>query len=57
LGDLTNDGIVNGCDYSAMVMAEDGSEVDCGDINRDGAVDIYDIAELAGQWLEETNWR
>jgi hypothetical protein len=57
LGDLTNDGIVNGCDYSAMVMEDAGAVgVSCGDINRDGAVDMYDIAELAGQWLAETTW-
>ena len=57
LADLTNDGTVGGKDFSAvaldwLVTAERQN----GDLDRNGVVDMRDIALLVGDWLEETIW-
>jgi len=57
LADLTNDGIVNGNDYSWQ--AGDWLEMEKeqpGDLNRDGIVDGLDLWWLTEDWLNHTSW-
>jgi hypothetical protein len=46
------DGIVDSKDL--MVLAEHGAML-CGDVNYDGAVDFFDLAELSKNWLRDSN--
>ena len=57
LADLTNDGIVDGGDfaYQAKDRYVAGEEYP-GDLNRNGYVEIDDIAALFGAWLRTTSW-
>ena len=57
LPDLTNDGIVDQHDfaYQAKDNCAAGGEKP-GDLNRNGAVDMDDVATLIGAWLQTTIW-
>ncbi|MGD8500437.1 MAG: hypothetical protein PVJ86_07300 [Phycisphaerales bacterium] len=46
------DGIVDSKDL--MVLAENGAML-CGDVNYDGVVDFFDLAEVAKNWLQDNN--
>ena len=49
LGDLNEDGFVNGADL-AMLLGGWGKPDDAGDLNGDGSVDGADLAMLLGEW-------
>ena len=53
LGDVNNDGIVNGADISVLLgfWGLNGKPV-AADINKDGSVDGADLAQLLGSWGE-----
>ncbi|MFC1783872.1 dockerin type I domain-containing protein, partial [Planctomycetota bacterium] len=56
--DLTNDGIVNLEDFAHQ--ANDWLKTESeqpGDLNRDGTLDILDLALLMQEWLIQTTWR
>ena len=58
LADLTNDGIVDAQDFA--YQTKDGYPAGMaipGDLNKNGAVDMDDIAALLGAWLKTTIWR
>ena len=57
-GDVTNDGIVDSDDLSEQLIdwLQSGDE-QWSDLNRDGTVNLADMALLANEWLEETLWR
>jgi len=58
LADLTNDGIVDAQDFA--YQTKDGYPAGMavpGDLNKNGAVDMEDIAALLGAWLKTTIWR
>ncbi|MBN2270193.1 MAG: hypothetical protein JXN61_06240 [Sedimentisphaerales bacterium] len=57
LADLTNDGIVDQRDYAIQAKdnCDPGGEKP-GDLNRDGAVDMDDVATLIDAWLQTTIW-
>jgi len=44
------DGILDSRDL--MVLAEHGAML-CGDVNYDGVVDLFDLAELSKNWLQQ----
>jgi len=55
--DLTNDGIVDARDYA--LQTKDGPWISGerpGDLDRDGDVDMDDVAKLVGLWLRTTVW-
>ena len=55
--DLTNDGIVDARDYA--LQTKDGPWISGerpGDLDRDGDVDMDDVAKLVGLWLRTTIW-
>ena len=60
LGDLTNDGLVNLTDFA--YQANDWlnyAEQMPGDLDRNSLVtiiDIYDLALLVEDWLDQTTW-
>jgi hypothetical protein len=57
LGDLTNDGIVDGKDFAHQ--AEDwllSSREGPADLNRDSTVDMTDLVLLVNDWLRTTSW-
>jgi len=57
LADLTNDGIVDFVDFTHW--AENWLTTDSdwpGDLDRNSAVDLADLALLADDWLKETTW-
>jgi len=57
LADLTNDGIVNLKDFAAQAqywMINKNKQP--GDFNRNGIVDIDDLALLVKDYLKQTNW-
>jgi len=57
LADLTNDGTVNFVDFAHLVaMFADQGEQLYGDFNRDGGIDLADVAALAEDWLKTTTW-
>ena len=49
LGDIGNDGVVDGADLSAM-LGSWGSDAQESDLNGDGIVDGGDMAILLGNW-------
>ena len=53
LGDVNNDGQVNGADISVLLgfWGLNGKPV-AADINKDGSVDGADLAQLLGSWGE-----
>jgi len=54
---LTNDGIVDFVDFT--YWAENWLTTDSdwpGDLDRNSAVDLADLALLADDWLKETTW-
>ena len=57
LGDITNDGIVNGRDFAhqAEGWLINGAEQP-GDLNRNGVVDTNDVGLFVADWLETTSW-
>jgi hypothetical protein len=57
LADLTNDGTVDfqGFAHQAKDNQSTGNEK-FGDLNRDGCVDMKDVALLTVDWLLETSW-
>ena len=58
LADLTNDGIVDAQDFA--YQTKDGYPAGMaipGDLNKNGAVDMEDIAALLDAWLKTTLWR
>jgi len=57
LADLTNDGIVDAQDFA--YQTKDGYPAGMhipGDLNRNGGVDMDDIAALLSAWLKTTSW-
>jgi len=57
LADLTNDGIVDGQDFAHQAKDHEAlGEERPGDLNRNGAVDMDDVAALIGAWLTTTIW-
>jgi len=57
LGDLTNDGTVNFQDYGFQVGGSSNTpQCQPGDLNRNGVVDLADVAILADDWLNRTSW-
>jgi len=57
LADLTNDGVVDGQDFAYQAKDHEApGEERPGDLNRNGAVDMDDVATLIGAWLETTVW-
>jgi len=57
ISDLTNDGIVNLKDFTAQAkywLTTENKQP--GDLNRNGTVDIADLALLAEDYLKETIW-
>jgi len=57
-GDITNDGIIDSDDLSEQLIDWLQSEDEqWSDLNRDGTVNLADLALLANEWLEETLWR
>jgi thermitase len=54
-GDLNGDAFVNFVDYAILSLnwqqLQDPCDSNGGDINRDGQVDIYDLAQLVKDWL------
>ena len=57
LGDITNDGVVNGRDFAHQ--AEDWLIYGAGqpgDLNRNGVVDTNDAGLFVVDWLETTSW-
>jgi hypothetical protein len=58
LADLTNDGIVDAKDYACQTKNgyPAGTAIP-GDLNKNGAVDMDDIAVLLDAWLKKTLWR
>jgi len=57
LADLTNDGTVDFEDFAEQASSrlEDDSEPR-GDLNRNGAFDMGDLALLTEEWLRQTSW-
>lgn len=56
LPDLTNDGIVDQHDFAYQAKDHEvHSEERPGDLNRNGAVDMDDVATLIGAWLDTTS--
>jgi len=57
LSDITNDGIVDLVDfaYQAGMYTDEDNELP-GDLDRNGVVDLSDIALLGEDWLEQTSW-
>lgn len=57
LADLTNDGVVDGQDFAYQAKDHEApGEERPGDLNRNGAVDMDDVATLIGTWLSTTAW-
>ncbi|MHC4743575.1 MAG: right-handed parallel beta-helix repeat-containing protein [Planctomycetota bacterium] len=57
LADLTNDGIVDAEDFACLTKDRYSTHKEkCGDLNRDGAVRMDDVAVLVGEWLKTTAW-
>jgi len=58
LGDLTNDGAVNGGDFAHIGADwQITATAQSGDLDRNGAVDFRDIKLLVQDWLEQTSWQ
>jgi hypothetical protein len=57
LSDLDNSGWVNNLDlaYLESFYGQVGKKID-GDLNRDGVVDLSDVALLTEDWLKHTDW-
>jgi parallel beta-helix repeat protein/predicted outer membrane repeat protein len=57
LADITNDGIVDGCDYAhqAQGWLTPGTEQP-GDFDRNGIVDTNDVGLFVADWLNTTTW-
>ncbi|MFC1676262.1 right-handed parallel beta-helix repeat-containing protein [Planctomycetota bacterium] len=57
LADLTNDGIVNLVDFAATATNwQQSQDEQPGDLNRNGIVEISDVALLLEEWLDQTIW-
>jgi hypothetical protein len=57
LADITNDGMVDGCDYAHQ--AKDWLTIAAeqpGDLNRNGIVDTNDVGLFVADWLKTTTW-
>jgi hypothetical protein len=57
LGDCTNDGTVDFVDFAhlASLFGQQDDQLP-GDFDRDGDVDLGDVALLTEDWLKETSW-
>jgi hypothetical protein len=57
LADITNDGIVDGCDYAHQAgdWLINGTQQP-GDLNRNGIVNMRDLALFVDDWLKTTSW-
>jgi len=53
--DLTNDGVVDFEDFAGQESSRLESE-QRGDLNRNGAIDMSDVALLTEEWLRQTSW-
>jgi len=57
LADVTNDGLVDFCDYAAQATDWLNPGVSQpGDLNRDSLIDISDLTLLAEDWLKTNIW-
>jgi hypothetical protein len=57
LADITNDGVVNGCDFAHQ--AEDrliNGRQQPGDLDRNSFVGVNDVALFVDDWLKTTTW-
>jgi hypothetical protein len=55
--DLTNDGTVDFEDFAEQASSRlEGESERCGDLNRNGSVDMGDVALLTEEWLRQTSW-
>jgi len=57
LADITNDGIVDFVDFARLadILSQNGDELPA-DFDRDGDVELADLALLINDWLQQTTW-